>query len=60
MGYIGTRSSLALPRPAVAAGFKGTVSSATRVLFNKGPHIVVANEKPELLDFMVGVLRGAD
>ncbi len=32
----------------------------TRVLFNKGPHVVVADENPELLDFMVGTLRGAD
>jgi CheY-like chemotaxis protein len=52
---------LALPRPAVVAGSKGLqVIPPARVLFNKGPHVVIADEKPELLDFMVGTLRGAD
>jgi CheY-like chemotaxis protein len=36
------------------------VNPPTKVLFNKGPHVVVADEKPDLLDFMVRTLREAD
>jgi DNA-binding response OmpR family regulator len=35
------------------------MSSPARVLFNMGPHVVIANEKPQLLDFMVSALREA-
>jgi two-component system OmpR family response regulator len=36
------------------------VTPPTKVRFNKGPHVVVADEKPDLLGFMVGTLRDAD